>query len=149
MPWNQVGFIVCALLGALSFQLLFSSQGHQHQCSLMTRMCLFTDQWGDGCHSQAVVATFKSPCSILPNNYSKRLSLVEAWATAHTSDRIRFQSWLSSVINLFSTRPLLTEISGFPCWFSNTGRSPSNQLLPVWTALHLTSEKPPGLTERT
>lgn len=85
-------FIVCALLGALSFQLVFSCQGHQHQCSLMPHMCLITDQWGDGCHSQATVATFRSPCSILSNNGSKRLSLVEAWSTAHMSEKIRFQS---------------------------------------------------------
>lgn len=142
-------FIVCALLGALSFQLVFSGQRHQHQCSLMLHVCLITDQQGDGYHSQAAVATFRSPCSILPNNCWKRLSLVDAWGTAHTSERIRFQSWLSSVITFFSARPLLTKISGFPSWFSNTGRPPSHQLPPVWTALHLTSEKPPGLTERT
>ncbi len=131
MPWNQVGFIVWV-----------SDQGHQHQCSLMPHMCLITDQWGDGCHSQAAFATFRRPCSLLPNNCSKKLSLVEAWATAHTSERIRFQSWMSSVITLFSARPLLTGISGFPCWFSNTGRSPSHQLIPVWTALHLKWEAP-------
>lgn len=90
-------------------------------------MCLITDQWGDGCHSQATVATFRSPCSILSNNGSKRLSLVEAWSTAHTSERIRLQSWLSSAITFFSARPLLTGINSFPCCFSLTGRFLSHQ----------------------